>query len=128
MGICHCDFHFSNVLFKDNSFKALLDFDDANYTFLMFDLVTLIESWAWRHDLDKELDFVQARKILAEYQKYRQLNDNEKRHLFDLYKLSVLFDCVWYFGRGMASDFYEKRKVEFLNTVGREEFYNQLFV
>lgn len=127
-GICHCDFHFSNVLFKDNRFKALLDFDDANYTFLMFDLVKLIESWAWRHDQDKELDFQQARKILAEYQKYRPLNDNEKRHLFDLYKLSILFDCVWYFGRGTASDFYEKRKIEFLNAIGREEFYKKMFV
>jgi homoserine kinase type II len=38
-GICHCDFHFSNVLFKDGKFKALIDFDDANYTYLMFDLV-----------------------------------------------------------------------------------------
>jgi homoserine kinase type II len=45
-GICHCDFHFSNVLFKDSKFNALLDFDDANYTFLMFDLVGLVESMA----------------------------------------------------------------------------------
>jgi Ser/Thr protein kinase RdoA (MazF antagonist) len=30
-GICHCDFHVANVLFKENQFEALLDFDDANY-------------------------------------------------------------------------------------------------
>ncbi len=38
-GICHCDFHFSNVLFTKGKFSALIDFDDANYTFLTFDLV-----------------------------------------------------------------------------------------
>ncbi|MCD4686701.1 MAG: homoserine kinase [Anaerolineae bacterium] len=42
-GICHCDLHFSNVLFQGAEFAALLDFDDANYTFLTFDLVGLIE-------------------------------------------------------------------------------------
>ena len=42
-GVCHCDFHFSNVLFFNGKFNALIDFDDANYTFLMFDLVSLVE-------------------------------------------------------------------------------------
>lgn len=41
-GICHCDFHFSNALFKNGRLSALIDFDDANYTFLMFDLAWLI--------------------------------------------------------------------------------------
>ena len=124
-GICHCDFHFSNVLFKNNKFNALLDFDDANYTFLMFDLVGLIESWAWPHD--KVLDFKKAKEILQEYTKYRSLNNNEKRHLFDLYKLSILIDCIWYFERGSVKDFREKRKIDFLNNIGREKFYHELF-
>jgi len=40
-GICHCDFHFFNMFFQEGEFVALLDFDDANYTFLQFDLVGL---------------------------------------------------------------------------------------
>lgn len=44
-GICHCDFHFSNVLFQDDQFVGLIDFDDANYTYLVFDLVCLVDSW-----------------------------------------------------------------------------------
>jgi Ser/Thr protein kinase RdoA (MazF antagonist) len=126
-GVCHCDFHFSNVLFKDNRFNALLDFDDANYTFLTFDLVGLIESWAWRYDKDKVLNFTEAKKIVAEYMKHRDLNPNEKLHLFDVYKLSILIDCIWYFAGGDAEDFYEKRKIEFLDSVGRQEFYKKLF-
>lgn len=126
-GICHCDFHFTNVLFKDGKFEALLDFDDANYTFLMFDLIGLIEVEAWRYDKDEVLNFIKAKKIVTKYASYRALNQNERQHLFDLYKLSILFDCVWYFGRGYVEDFYEKRKIRYLNEVGREKFYLQLF-
>lgn len=126
-GICHCDFHFSNVLFQGDKFSALLNFDDANYTFLMFDLVGLIESRAWQRDEDNELSFEEARKVLSEYAKHRCLNHNEKRHLFDLYKLSILFDCVWYFERGNTKDFKEKRKIEYLANLGREKFYQEIY-
>jgi homoserine kinase type II len=126
-GICHCDFHFSNVLFKDGTFNALLDFDDANYTYLVFDLVGLMESTAWRYDKDDVLNFSEARKVLLEYIRYRPLSNNEKKHLFDVYKLSILFDCIWYFERGGATDFYEKRKIDYLDSIGRKEFYNKLF-
>jgi homoserine kinase len=126
-GICHCDFHFSNVLFQGNQFAALLDFDDANYTFLLFDLVGLIESAAWEYP-SNSLDLVQARNVVQEYRKYRPLNAIEQHHLYDAYKLSILIDCVWYFGRDNANDFYEKRKVEFLNNLGRTRFFDAFFL
>lgn len=135
-GICHCDFHFSNVLFKNNRFNALIDFDDANYTFLVFDLVSLInpfvKSFEWdtwfkfRKD-ENIFDFRETRKIVSEYMKYRPLSNSEKKHLFDVFKLSILFDCIWYFPRGSANDFYEKRKIEYLNSIGRKGFYEELF-
>ena len=124
-GVCHCDFHFSNALFRNGRFNALIDFDDANYTFLMFDLIGLIEYWAWPHG--EALEFERAREILREYTKYRTLNNNEKRHLFDLYKLSILIDCVWFFRRGSARDFFEKRKIDCLDDIGRGRFYDLLF-
>jgi len=124
-GICHCDFDFSNVLFKDNKFAALLDFDDANYTFLMFDLVGLIERQAWLHK--GTVDFKQAKKVIQEYSKHRPLGDEEKRHLFDVYRLSILFDCIWFFERGNVDDFNEKKKIDYLNSMGRENFYRKLF-
>ncbi|MFH2013900.1 MAG: homoserine kinase [Patescibacteria group bacterium] len=126
-GICHCDFHFSNVFFKNNKFNALIDFDDANYTFLMFDLVGLIESSAWHYKKDKTFNFKEAKKVLSEYIKHRPLGNNEKKHLFDLYKLSILFDCIWFFERGDVKNFYEKRKIDYLNSLGREEFYRRIF-
>ena len=125
-GICHCDFHFSNVLFKDNKFNALLDFDDANHTFLMFDLVNLIDYWAWPYN--KTLDFNEGRKILREYTYYRILNCNEKKHFYDLYKLQILIEYIWFFVRGNTEDFYGKRKIDYLNNMGREKFYCEFFV
>ncbi len=135
-GVCHCDFHFSNALFKNNKFNALIDFDDANYTFLVYDLAALInpfiKSFEWNtwtnfKKGENVLDFEEAKKIVSEYMKYRPLNESEKEHLFDVFKLSIMFDCIWYFERGNASDFYEKRKIDYLNSLSRNKFYNQLF-
>ncbi len=135
-GICHCDFHFSNILFKNGEFNALIDFDDANYTYTTFDLICLIEpfisSFTWKtwdkfKPTDNVLNLKKTKKIISEYQKYRPLNNIEKKYLFDVYKLSILIDCIWYFERGNAKDFYEKREIDYLNAFGREEFYKQIF-
>lgn len=126
-GICHCDFHFSNVLFNNDQFKALIDFDDANYTYLTFDLVGLIESNAWAHTRNEVLDFDEASRTVAEYTQYRPLNNIEKRHLFDVYKLSILFDSIWFMERGNADDFRERRKIGFLDRTGPASFYAQIF-
>jgi homoserine kinase type II len=124
-GICHCDFHFSNILFQGDEFVALLDFDDANHTFLQFDLVGLIEYWAWANTADM-LDVTKARSVVQEYMKHRRLPLVEQQHLYDVYELSILFDCVWYFGRGDANDFREKRKIEALQSLGRQQFFREL--
>jgi Ser/Thr protein kinase RdoA (MazF antagonist) len=125
-GICHCDFHFSNVLFQGDWFAGLIDFDDANFTYLTFDLVCLIDGWAWPFP-SESLNLEQARKIAQAYEKYRPLSDLERRHLFDVHKLGILFDCIWFFGRGQADDFYEKQKIEFLNSLGWKKYADALF-
>ncbi len=98
-GICHCDFHFSNVLFKNGKFNALIDFDDANYTYLLYDLICLTEPFVSSFDwntcnkfkiTDNVFDFKQTQKTVSEYMKYRPLNDSEKRHLFDVYMLQPI--------------------------------------
>lgn len=135
-GICHCDFHFSNVLFKNEKFNALIDFDDTNYTFLSWDLICLAEpfksafdwnTWQKFSPYDNVFDFKQIKKVVTEYLKYRSLNKTEKKYLFDVYKLSLLMDCIWYFKRGSADDFFEKRKIDYLNNLGRDNFYKEVF-
>ncbi|WP_028862451.1 homoserine kinase [Psychromonas aquimarina] len=135
-GICHTDFHFSNVLYHHGKFNALIDFDDANYTFLAFDLIWLINPFKAAFSFDNwyncsidnsQLDFKEARETVAKYNRYRPLDNNEKQHLFDIYKLSILFDCIWYFARGDVNSFYEKEKINIINSLGREGFYEALF-
>lgn len=135
-GICHCDFHFSNILWKDSQFAALIDFDDANYTYLTYDLVNLLNpfirefDWNTWPQFEKGrdiLDFHEARGIVREYLKHRPLSRIEKRHLFDVFKLSVMIDCLWYFERGGPEDFYERRKIDTLDRFGRDDFYEALF-
>ena len=58
---------------------------------------------------------------------YRPLTKDEKEHLFDVFKLSIIFDCIWYFERGNVKNFYEKKKIEYLNSLGRKNFYKKLF-
>lgn len=135
-GICHCDFHFSNVLYKDGEFKALIDFDDANYTYLSIDVASLLNpfipafEWNTWQTFPKDaeiLNFAEARWIVQEYHQQRPLNASEKHHLFDMVKLLILFDCLWWFKRGQVDDFYERRKIDCLNTFGRDRFYAALF-
>lgn len=125
-GICHCDFHFSNALFEGDEFVALLDFDDANYTYLSFDLVGLTEHWAWPHKEDN-LNFEAAREVVQTYMQYRALGEQERYHLYDVYKLSILIDSVWYFNRWSGDSFYERKKLEFLEDLGRQRFSRELF-
>ncbi|MFC1997737.1 homoserine kinase [Chloroflexota bacterium] len=120
-GVCHCDFHFSNILFREDQVVGLIDFDDANYTYLVFDLVNLIDYWAWPFQSDY-LDLTAAREIIQTYNRQRPLDVVERHHLFDIHKLGILFDCIWFFSRGSADDFYEKRKIEYLDALGRGQY------
>ena len=125
-GVCHCDFHFSNVLWRGDAFAALIDFDDANWTYPQFDLVVLIESAAWHHPAET-LDLMRAREVVQTYERTRPLPEIERRHLFDVYRLGILLDCIWFFDRGGAEDFYEKRKIDALTRLGRRAFMEALF-
>lgn len=124
--ICHCDFDWSNVLFQDDKLVALLDFDDANHTFTSFDLASLIDSWAWPH-YSSTIEWQLARSITHSYRQHRPVERLERHHLFDVYKLSILFDCIWFFSRGELPDFYEKQKIDFLDKFGRENFVDVIF-
>ncbi len=135
-GVCHCDFHFSNILFKNGEFKALIDFDDANYTYLIYDLAALlnpfVRSFQWdtwfnfRKNADI-FDFREVRKTVEAYREHRELTRMETEYLFDVFKLSILYDCIWYYERGGVEDFFEKRKIAALNWLGRETFYHLVF-
>lgn len=86
----------------------------------------LIEYSAYPYPTEM-LDLAKARSVVQEYTRHRALSLIEQQHVYDVYKLSILFDCVWYFDRGSAEDFYERRKIDSLNRLGRQAFFEALF-
>ena len=122
-GVCHCDTHPSNFLYKNDRITAILDFDDASYTYLLYDIANIIYFWAWPDKIN--LNFNKAKSLLKEYNKYRNITEIEKKHLYDLLKMVIFMSIGWFIH---TDDYHnEKRKIESLDHIGRKEFYNKLF-
>lgn len=74
-----------------------------------------------------KIDAKRARETVQGYTKHRTLTDEEIQHLYDVHKLHILIDAIWFLDRGDAADFYERRKIEYLNALGREGYVEALF-
>jgi len=123
-GVCHADTHPSNFLFTDGKLTGVLDFDDASYVPLLYDIANMIYYWAWPHK--ESLITEKAKEILAEYDKYRKLTDVEKESLYDLLKMVIFMSIGWFIN--LDDDYIaEKKKIEALNILGRKEFYLRIF-
>jgi homoserine kinase type II len=124
-GVCHCDFCFTNILWEGRHFVRLIDFDDADRTYLLYDLWNMIDWFLWPRN--GELDFTAASRILCEYAKHRAFTSAEHKHFFDVYKLGIIGDCTWSLDHDEYPDFKEKRKIEYLDGIGREAFQEAIF-
>ena len=121
-----CPSRITNILCDKDKISGVLDFDDACYTFLIFDLGTLIYYWAWLRE--KKLNLKKANYLLKEYGRYRKLSKIEKEHIFDALKMVILTYMAWFFYEKSNSMFEESRKkLEEIDEIGRKEFYKKLF-
>ncbi|HAA77538.1 TPA: hypothetical protein DCE37_20695 [Candidatus Latescibacteria bacterium] len=59
---------------------------------------------------------------MSAYQEHRRLTSVERRYLFDVHKLSILIDCLWFYERGSGDHFYERDKIEWLDSLGRDAY------
>jgi homoserine kinase type II len=116
-GLCHGDLNYGNFLFRNGKIIAVLDFDMSFYTYLIYDIADLIYWWAWPPK--KGFKEKQAIQIVKEYSKWRKLSQVEQKHIFDALKLIILVSISW----SEEGDFEkEMKKVELLNSIGREKF------
>jgi len=121
-GVCHCDANPTNFLYRDGKITAVLDFDQASYIWLIYDIAKLIDWWTWP---DKgEIDFAKTVKLLNAYQSVRPLATKEKDHIYDALKLAVLIDIGWFFNTDSFAN--NRRKVEYLTNMGRQTFHSHL--
>ncbi len=120
--LCHADLNYSNFLFQKGKVVNVLDFDASFYSYLIYDIANLIYWWAWPPQ--KGFQEKEAKKVVSIYSKYHKLGASEKKHIYDALKLTILLGISW----SEEGDFEgEKKKIEFLNLIGREKFYNKMF-
>jgi Ser/Thr protein kinase RdoA (MazF antagonist) len=122
-GVCHCDANPSNFLFKNGKLSAVLDFDQAAYIWLLYDVAQMIYWWTWPDNGAIQLE--ESRDLVAQYQTVRKLPDDERRHLFDMLKLVHLVGIGWSFSDDSFAN--DQRKVVELNTLGSDRFYDAIF-
>lgn len=123
-GACHGDCNPTNFLSMHGRVSALLDFDQASYTFLLSDVANLIYWWTW--PAKGEMDFSQSRSLLEAYETARPLDQLEKEHLYDMLKMLNCMGYAWFIHDD--KDYPgSQRNVVFLNSIGREAFYRTLF-
>ncbi len=116
-GVCHADLNYGNFLFRNDKIVAVLDFDMSFYTYIIYDIASLIYWWAWSPK--ESFKGNEAAQIVSEYSKSRELTIEEKTHIYDALKLIILLGISW----SEEGDFEnEKIKIEFLNAIGREKF------
>lgn len=122
-GVCHCDSNTSNFLYTDGKLSAVLDFDQAAYTWLLYDVAQMIYWWTWPNKGDIQLE--ESRDLVAQYETIRKLSDDERHHLFDMLKLVHLIGIGW----SLSDDSFpnDKRKVVVLNALGRNKFFDAIF-
>lgn len=115
-GLCHADLNYGNFLFKNGKIIAVLDVDMSFYTYLIYDIASLIYWWAWPPQKGFYANI--AAQLVQEYSKWRELSEAERTHIFDALKLITLLGISW----SEEGDFEsEKRRIEFLNSLDREK-------
>ncbi len=122
-GVCHCDANPSNFLYKDGKLSAVVDFDQATYIWLLYDVAQMIYWWAWPDTGAIQLE--ESHDLVAQYETVRKLSHDERRHLFDMLKLVHLVGIGW----SLSDDSFpnDKRKVVELNALGSGRFYDAIF-
>ncbi len=122
-GVCHRDSNPTNFLYENGEISAVLDFDQAGFTWLLFDVAQMIYWWAWPNKGNIELN--KARDLVTRYELVRKLHNVEREHLFDALKMVHLVGIGWFLSSDSFSN--DKRRVVDLNVLGRDEFYKALF-
>lgn len=110
-GLCHADLNYSNFLFRAGKVVAMLDFDMSFYTYLIYDIASLIYWWAW--SLKEGFNLKSAKQIASEYSKHRILSSDERKNIIPALKLIILLGIAWSKDSDIEN---EMQKIKQLNT------------
>ena len=124
LGMCHCDLNPSNFLYRNGVLAAVLDFDMASHTKLLYDVANLLYWWANPVVNDRWQE--RAQEALLAYEELRPLTTPERSHLYDMFKLVFLTSIAWFLNRPdeTAND---RKGIDALNEMGPLAFRQELF-
>ena len=91
-GVIHNDIFPDNIFVKDNKIVGILDFNEAQTAPFIIDLAIVINFWIRVYQFDLEVEKRYIDIFLEEYEKYRKLEEREKRALdMALKKMALTF-------------------------------------
>lgn len=91
-GIIHNDIFPDNVFIKNGKVEGILDFNESQTAPFIYDLSIVINYWIRLNNFPKKLEEEYVEIFLNEYEKYRKLEEREKRVLDKaLKKMAITF-------------------------------------
>lgn len=89
---CHNDYHTENILMVGNKITAILDWEKAEWTWRIFELMRSIIFNCRKNE--RELDWNLIKKYTEGYRRYVKLTELEKQLVFECGYVKTLFD-LW---------------------------------
>ena len=114
-GVIHADLFRDNALWDKSNFSGIIDFYYSCDDVLLYDLAVAANDWCTKEDFSLDKNKVSA--LLAEYNKYRPLNELEQKYWSAMLRAGAL--------RFWLSRLYDKhfpRAGELVHTKNPEEF------
>jgi homoserine kinase type II len=74
-GVIHADLFPDNVFFLDDKFSGMIDFYFACNDFLAYDLAVCLNAWCF--EADNSFNATKARRLVAGYRKFREIQPEE---------------------------------------------------
>lgn len=91
-GVIHNDIFPDNVFQKNGKIIGILDFNEAQTSFFIYDIAIVINYWIRINSFSKEKESEFISIFLEEYQKYRKLSEAEWRALDEaIIKMAITF-------------------------------------
>lgn len=94
IGLIHGDIFSDNVLFEQQAFKAIIDFEEACHYLLVFDIAMGILGLC---QLDGKIDLGRACHVLNGYQQIRTLEESEKQSIQFFIEYAAAATSCWRF-------------------------------